>query len=179
GARRTGGEKDGERKQGGGGRDGGDGGITGGGGGAAGGGGRDGGREEEEDKSGNGGEDGDEEMEEIEESSEPKIAMFGQPRSDRTPDLTVGVFSTSTNELGRTKAFYVDSGAENHVTWNGDVLFHYPQHLNINTTIKSITGVSGSSLAVCGIGYIASDGGSLDRVLFVPGSVANLVSVSQ
>ncbi|CAO2150671.1 unnamed protein product [Urochloa humidicola] len=118
-------------------------------------------------------------MEEIEESSEPKIAMFGQPRSDRTPDLTVGVFSTSTNELGRTKAFYVDSGAENHVTWNGDVLFHYPQHLNINTTIKSITGVSGSSLAVCGIGYIASDGGSLDRVLFVPGSVANLVSVSQ
>lgn len=118
-----------------------------------------------------------EEVEELEQSSQAQ--MFGLPRSERTQDLTVGVFSTSTNELGRTKAFYVDSGAENHVTWNGDVLFHYPQRLSISTAIKSITGVSGSSLTVRGIGYIVSAGGSLDRVLFVPDSVVNVVSLSQ
>jgi len=65
-------------------------------------------------------------------------------------------------------SFIMDSVAPHHMTKYRDILKYYHDDLNIN-----------SDLPFQGIGYIDSKGGSLDRVLFVPDSDVNLVSVSQ
>lgn len=92
----------------------------------------------------------------------------------------------------RTKQFYMDSGVCHHMTWNGDVLKAYDGTLNIKPPVESVMGTRdirsatrvnsdelSHPLKVGGIGYIDSTGGSLDGVLFVPGSDVNLVSVNQ
>lgn len=96
-------------------------------------------------------------------------------RSIRDPSVDIHMSSPNDEPRGtRTKEFYIDSGARHHMTWNGDVLKAYHPDLNIETPMQSA-----SSPAVGGIGYIDSKGGSLDRVLFVPDSSVNLVSISQ
>ncbi|KAL6908092.1 hypothetical protein ACP4OV_002262 [Aristida adscensionis] len=90
-------------------------------------------------------------------------------------------FETSLNAQGRPTAFYVDSGACFHSTWNGTVLFRYPDSLNIRQPIDTLNGVAAGSppIPVSGIGYIDGAGGAMDYVLYVPSSSAYLVSVSQ
>jgi hypothetical protein len=78
------------------------------------------------------------------------------------------------------------------MTWNGDALKAYHGTLNIKPPVESVMGTRdirsatrvnsdelSHPLKVGGIGYIDSTGGSLDGVLFVPGSDVNLVSVNQ
>ena len=76
-------------------------------------------------------------------------------------------------------SFIMDSVALHHMSRNREILKDYHADLHINPPIKSVTSPSDSCLPVRGIGYIDSKGGSLDRVLFVPNSDVNLVSVSQ
>lgn len=68
------------------------------------------------------------------------------------------------------------------MTWNADALKAYHADLMIEPSIQSVPRVDSElspPVEVKGIGYIDSEGGSLDRVLFVPDSDVNLVSVSQ
>lgn len=70
----------------------------------------------------------------------------------------------------------------NNMTWNADALKAYHADLMIEPSIQSVPRVDSElspPVEVKGIGYIDSEGGSLDRVLFVPDSDVNLVSVSQ
>nr|BBD82478.1 hypothetical protein [Oryza sativa Indica Group] len=91
-------------------------------------------------------------------------------------------FVTSANEYRRPDEFLLDSGACFHLTWNGNILFPYPQHLHNYTQppIASINGVvPGTSINVEGTGYLNSNNIQLDGVLLAPGSQVNLVSVGQ
>lgn len=79
-----------------------------------------------------------------------------------------------------TVQFYMDSGASHHMTWNGGVVRPYHADIQMKPPMRCVTrSVQSPPLKVRGIGYIDSKGGSLDRVLFVPDSEVNLVSISQ
>lgn len=75
--------------------------------------------------------------------------------------------------------FLVDWGAYYHITKDRSLLQLYPAHLNVRSPIKYATGVSGAELAVTEVGYIDCPEVRLDGVLYVPGAVANLVSIGQ
>ncbi|XP_062198379.1 uncharacterized protein LOC133901101 isoform X2 [Phragmites australis] len=109
-----------------------------------------------------------------------EAGRFGRPRSDRAKDPTIAVFQTLPHNQPRTMDFYMASGERHHMTWNGAILMAYHADMHINPPIQYVTGVlPWPRLTVDGIGYIDSKAGSLDRVLFVPSSSVNTVSVSQ
>lgn len=128
-----------------------------------------------------------------------RMSWFGMSRldSDSAKDSIVAnafpMLSPYEEQGGtRTKQFYMDSGVCHHMTWNGDALKAYHGTLNIKPPVESVMGTRdirsatrvnsdelSHPLKVGGIGYIDSTGGSLDGVLFVPGSDVNLVSVNQ